>query len=136
MPVYDYECDSCKTITESIEHYNTEIIVCERCNHCFARRIISASGPNCANQDAEWIRSVLEVVDKEGGKHCQRFLKNPTRKNYNAYMKGEGIRPLESGEQMRPPIKNRKEEEAITRDVIARSVSRFTPQQYEEYNRR
>ena len=45
--------------------------------------------------DASWLPSVLEVVDKEGGPHCQRFLQNPTRQNYKAWMKGEHIVPME-----------------------------------------
>lgn len=55
-----------------------------------------------ANEDAPWIRSVLEVVDKDSTKpHVVAFRENPTRTNYNLWMKGEGLRPLENGEKRR-----------------------------------
>lgn len=100
MPVYDYECQN-GHITEHIAGINETILPCPVCQGQ-ATRIISVSGPNLNNDDAPWIKSVLEVVDKEGGAHCQEFLRNPTRRNYRAWMQKEGIRPMEPGER---PIK-------------------------------
>jgi hypothetical protein len=68
-----------------------------------AYKIITASGQFCVNEDADWIRSIREVVDKEGGVSSQRFLQDPTRQNYKKWMKDTGIRPMESGEKMKPP---------------------------------
>jgi len=102
-PIFDHECKSCQHIFESIQPVDCEEINCPECGGK-AKRIISCSGQNCANEDAGWIRSVLEVVDKESNApHVRRFLKDPTRSNYKAWMKGEGIRPLENGEGKRKP---------------------------------
>jgi hypothetical protein len=62
------------------------------------------SGVHLGNDDTQgWIKSVLEVVDKDSqAPHVQNFVKDPTRRNYKAWMKGEGIRPLESGESKKP----------------------------------
>ena len=49
-------------------------------------------------EDPMWLNGTLEVVNKDGGPHCQDFLKNPNRSNYKSWMKGEGLRPLEEGE--------------------------------------
>lgn len=102
MPVYDHLCKCGKTF-EAIMPMDRETAVCPECGEQ-AKRIISCSGQNCANEDAEWIRSVLEVVDKDSNApHVKRFLKEPTRSNYKAWMRGEGIRPLEPGEERRRP---------------------------------
>ena len=104
MPLYDYECPSCGAVTEHIAETYEEFLPCPKCKN-LAERIISVSGVNTANEDADWIRSVTEVVDKEGGEHCQRFLKNPTRSNMRNWMRKEGLRHLEPGETQhrRPP---------------------------------
>lgn len=76
-----------------------EVGECSNCGNK-AKRIISCSGQNCGNEDAEWIRSVLEVVDHSSNeKHTREFIKNPTRSNYKAWMKGEGLRHMEPGEE-------------------------------------
>jgi putative FmdB family regulatory protein len=93
MPIYDYECGSCGAITERYAKIDDEILACEKCASD-AYRIISVGGHYCGNQDAPWLKSVLEVVDKDPSKpHCVEFRKNPTRANWKAWMKGEGIRP-------------------------------------------
>jgi putative FmdB family regulatory protein len=99
MPLYDFECKSCNTTTEKITHWSENAVVCPKC-HGIAFRIISIHGQNCTNEDAPWIRSVLEVVDKDSDKvHTKRFLAEPTRENYRAWMKAEKIRHLEPGEK-------------------------------------
>ena len=36
------------------------------------------------NQDADWIKSVVDVVDKDDkSPHVQEFIRNPTRDNMN-----------------------------------------------------
>jgi putative FmdB family regulatory protein len=101
MPLYDYECPVCGYRDERIESVETTKVVCLRCKN-LANRIISSRSVNVANEDAPWIRSVLEVVDKDSTKpHVVAFRENPTRTNYNLWMKGEGLRPLENGEKRR-----------------------------------
>lgn len=96
MPIYDYECGSCGSITERYAKIGDDIMPCEQCASD-AYRIISVSSHYCSNEDAPWIKSVLEVVDKDPTKpHCVEFRKNPTRSNWKNWMKGEGIRPAEN----------------------------------------
>ena len=86
MPLFDFECKTCGRIKESIQRFNVDCIKCE-CG-ANAKKIISASGQYCANQDATWLKSVLDVVDKDSkAPHVQEFIKNPTRKNYQNWMK-------------------------------------------------
>lgn len=93
MPIYDYECGSCEAITERYAKINDDIQSCEQCGSD-AYRIISVSGHYTGNEDAAWLKSVVEVVDKDPSKtHCQDFIKNPTRSNWKKWMAGEGIRP-------------------------------------------
>ena len=73
-----------------------------QCPSCqgIASKIISIPGSNLASESPPWIRSVLEVVEKNSGKRCcQEFLRNPTRDNYKKWMVGTGLRPLEAGEK-------------------------------------
>ena len=97
MPIYDTECRECGFEQEVISGVD-EYPPCSKCGGP-TNRLISARGPNCANEDAAWIRDVLEVVDKEGGPHCQRFLHNPTRRNYLRWKAEEGVRHFEPGEK-------------------------------------
>lgn len=103
MPIYDMECQTCGTVFEAIMPIDREETDCAKCGRK-AVRIISVSGQNCANEDASWIRSVLEVVDHSSdAPHTREFIKNPTRANYKAWMKGEGLRPVEDGERLTRP---------------------------------
>jgi putative FmdB family regulatory protein len=103
MPVYDFECTKCGEVKEVILFdVNINEQECPICSGT-AKKIISAGGTNCFNEDADWIRSITEVVDKDGGRHCQEFLKRPTRANYKKWMKKEGVRHREDGEPLKPP---------------------------------
>lgn len=104
MPIYDFECKRCGKRKEFFYKVADcpAFVFCPKCSGEMVK-IISVNGVNTANQDAEWLKSVREVVDKEGGPHCQAFLKDPTRDNYKRWMKGEGIRPLEPGERPKVP---------------------------------
>jgi len=101
LKLYDYQCIVCNHVFEELGDDNA-VIYCKKCG-CYTKRIISVPGGTNANQDADWIRSVCEVVDKDGGPHCQELLKYPTRDNYKKWMKVEGIRPYEEGEGVRRP---------------------------------
>jgi putative FmdB family regulatory protein len=115
MPIYDFECQdgSCGIIFEAIAGVD-EMVECPKCGFS-CKRLISVPGVNCFNQDAAWIKSVTEVVDKDSPKpETREFLKNPTRDNYHAWMRAEGIRPFEQGERTRPEKPNM---ETVYRDV-------------------
>lgn len=99
MPVYDYQCVKCGKIEEkihTIRQHETESFQCS-CGGDMAS-IITASGQYCGNEDADWLKSVPAVVDKEGGPAAQEFIKNPTRTNYKNWMKEAGVRPMDHGE--------------------------------------
>jgi putative FmdB family regulatory protein len=101
MPIYDYLCPA-EHIHERYARVDEEVFDCPECGDK-AKRIISLGGPSTTNEDAPWIRSVLEVVEKDG--HCRvsnEFLKYPTRTNYKRWMKEKGIRPMEN-ERGGPP---------------------------------
>lgn len=101
MPIYDHECPKCDKIFEAIAGIDEISVPCE-CG-AQANRIISCGQCYTGNEDADWLKSVLEVVDKDNPSPAtQEFIKNPNRSNYRAWMKSEGIRPLENNEPMRP----------------------------------
>ena len=96
MPVYDQECPQCG-VFEAIAGYEESLLPCPMCGKQ-SRRIISGSHRN--NDDAPWIRTVLEVVDKHGKEpETKEFLRNPTRSNMKAWMKARGLRHMEPGEE-------------------------------------
>jgi hypothetical protein len=103
MILSDFECTKCGYIEEHLCDQDEHLIACTRCWEP-AKRIISLGRVYAGNQDAPWIKSVLEVVDKDSKKpHVQEFLKNPTRSNYKKWMKGEGLRPADYTEHGGPP---------------------------------
>ena len=103
MPVYDFECKSCGIVTESIQTINKKSIKCPFCGKR-AARIISCNGIYTGNDDAGWLKSVRDVVEKNSGKpHAEEFLKNPTRTNLKNWMAKENLRNLEPGEGDRDP---------------------------------
>jgi putative FmdB family regulatory protein len=103
MAIYDYECEKCGTITEAIRKVEEKEIPCPKCGKR-ARRIISASGCYLGNESPAWIKSVLEVVDRESTKpHVREFINNPTRETYRKWMKGEKIRPVDYSVKGGPP---------------------------------
>jgi hypothetical protein len=80
------------------------------------------------NQDAPWIRTVLEVVDKSNpAAHVQDFVKHPTRETYKAWMKKEKIRPMDYTEHGAPPTAHKPPEidtSQIHREVLERYKKR------------
>ena len=101
MPIFDNECQQCKTVFESIAKVSEEILPCPKCG-ADSKRIISGSYRQ--QDDSVWIRSVLDVVDRESKEpHTREFLKRPTRENYKNWMKATGLRHFEPGEERQRP---------------------------------
>lgn len=100
MPAYDYRCLGCELIHEAFYKMadKPKTIPCPECGE---KSISYPSVGAILGDEAGWLNSVTEVVDKQGGEHCQRFLADPTRDNYKKWMKGSGVRPMESGEERR-----------------------------------
>jgi hypothetical protein len=129
MIIADFECQACGNISEEICNSGKKRGACPECGKP-SKRIISFGKVYTGNQDAPWLKSVLEVVDKESPKrHVQNFVKNPTRDNYKAWMKGEGIRPADHTEHGAPPVYQRPrvdkfERERLTRDLFEKHRAR------------
>ena len=129
MILSDFECPKCGESFEQLCNSDETTGICLACG-CEARRIISLGRVYMGNQDATWLKSVLDVVDKDNqAPHVQAFVKNPNRANYKAWMKGEGIRPADHTERGAPPIYSRPEQdsgrlERITREVMAKRQAR------------
>lgn len=109
MPTYPFRCETCN---REIEHVcrmaeRPNRIACMVCGGVMTQ---VPSLPAVMGDEAAWLKSVTEVVNKDGGEHCQRFLRDPNRANYKAWMKGENLRPMEPGEQTwkRPPKRDRR----------------------------
>lgn len=96
MPLYDYQCRACSHAFEDMAPVAGPDPVCPRCGGG-VERLVSVGGGY--REDADWIASVLDVVDKEdGAAHVRAFAAEPNRTTYRAWMRGEGLRPLEPGE--------------------------------------
>lgn len=119
MPIYDYECSKCGHIRERYANVNTKYLKCPKCQGS-SKRLISASGVYTGNQDADWIKSVREVVGDET-REGREFKRDPTRANYKRWMKKKGLRPYEPGERTKP---ERPDDSAIQRQVIDRHFKR------------
>lgn len=106
MITVDFECRS-GHITEHLVHFKQKKADCSVCGKT-AKRIISNGRVNMANEAPSWLPSVLDVVDRTDKRsHVQEFVKHPTRATYKAWMKGEGIRPLDHTEHGGPPAAKR-----------------------------
>lgn len=106
LRLFDFECADCDVVFEALLDVSTNVHTynqwpsCPLCDGKNTEKIIGVSTVYVGNQDANWLKSVSEVVDKAPWKpHCVEFLKNPTRANHRAWMKGEGLRMMEDGEQ-------------------------------------
>lgn len=110
MILTDMECPECGFIEELLIDPNEDKLnFCPRCG-AVSKRIISLGRVYCSNQDAKWLKSVLDVVDKDDNRpHVRNFRENPTRENYKAWMRGEGIKPLDYTDHGAPPVARKPE---------------------------
>ena len=128
MPIYDYECKKCGLVSEHITKWNVVLNLGCTCGGD-VRRIISVSGQYCGNESPTWLRSTLNVVDKENrASHIQNFIKNPTRETYKAWMKGEKIKPADYTVKGGPPVyeKPKRDIKKITDELYRRHRERNT----------
>ena len=103
MIVADFECRRCHRVHEAITSHGKA----PKCPVCGAntKRIITAGRVNMVNEAPEWLKSVVDVADRSSDKaHVKAFVKNPTRRTYREWMKGEGIRPMDYTEHGAPPM--------------------------------
>jgi len=98
MIIHDYMC-RCGYEFEVVVKWDEYTAHCPICENDAKRVYKGFKG--IAHEEVEWLKDTLEVVDKEGGQHCQDFLNHPSRRNYKAWMKGEGLRPMEEGEKIK-----------------------------------
>ncbi|MFO7748946.1 MAG: zinc ribbon domain-containing protein [Desulfobacteraceae bacterium] len=98
MPLFDFRCEQCETVSEHMAEADERTRQCEDCGGIM-NRLLSWRDSNVLREEAPWIRTVLDVVAKDSDKpETKDFLKNPTRSNMKRWMKSEGIRHAEPGE--------------------------------------
>ena len=96
MPLYDFACRVCGRVFEAMAPMDQIEDVCA-CGGS-AKRLLSIGRGYRA--DADWLPSVTAVVDKDSSApHVRAFLAEPSRANYRRFLRGEGIRPQEPGEE-------------------------------------
>lgn len=121
MIIHDYECQKCGIVQEEYLESNN-IPASIKCPACGGKALKIVSKANTSPVDSSWISTVRDVVDKKSdAPHCKEFLRHPTRSNMNKWMKGEKLRPLESGEQCLPP----KRTEADRADTKKKMLTKF-----------
>jgi putative FmdB family regulatory protein len=126
MPMYDYSCPDCKQICELFTKADDMSEQC--CPVCASpmNRILSWGGMNVFREEAPWLNSVLDVVAKDSDKpHTKAFLAEPTRTNYKKWMKAEGIRPLENGEQHASRVMQQQREAEFERSAVENAMRRL-----------
>lgn len=104
MPIYEFACPICGFTTEMFTTMGVEFAGCPNCQG-EARKQFSFGQSAPYQEESPWIRTVTEVVSKDGEHAVDReFLKNPTRKNYQAWMKYHKLIPVEN-EHGGPPTR-------------------------------
>lgn len=101
MPIFDFRCNQCDSICEEYVHdYRIPSVLCRICKKGIAFKQFSFR--SAYKEDASWIPSVLDVVDKDSkAPHVRKFLETPNRTNWLNWMKEEHIRPLENNERIK-----------------------------------
>jgi hypothetical protein len=119
MILADFECSKCNTVTEHYVDAQQKTVEC-KCGGK-AKKIISLPGVYVNSENPNWLKSVIDVVDKEDKRpHVQEFLKHPTRENYKRWMKEEKIRPVDWTVHGAPPTYQKPPEPDI--DKIAHQI--------------
>jgi putative FmdB family regulatory protein len=103
MPMYDMQCRSCKIVYEVFTTPDDKLGLCPECGAVSDRVYLTIGMIRTSDDGGNHYSEMLEVVDKEGGKHCQDFLRHPNRGSYENWKKTEGIRHIEPGEKLIKP---------------------------------
>lgn len=112
MPLHDFQCLKCGTISEEFVKWDEYELECLMCDGITKRVYLKFNG--IKKEDPSWLKDTIDVVDKDGGAHCQEFIKHPNRQNYNNWMDTEGLRPMDEGESMK---KKKKDTSGIRKKV-------------------
>lgn len=116
----DFEC-LCGRVYEELTTPETESIGCVACGR-EARKVISI-GHGAYREDAPWIETVLDILDKDSTKeHVRAFLSEPTRKNWRKWKAGEGLREYCEGEK--PVIRNEPDTKRMAERLMQRHMER------------
>ena len=100
MPLYDFACPACQARFEDMAAVEEATHACPIGGELATRLLSFGQG---YRSDAPWIDSVTAVVEKGSGKpHVDAFLAAPNRDTYRNWMRGEGLRLQEPGEQCQP----------------------------------
>lgn len=123
MILHDFMCLQCNHVEEFLVDRDTEVMECPKCQHIMKITFLRSGGHRLPD-DTPWLKTVLEVVDKDAGPdkpHTREFLRNPTRENYHNWMKENGIRPLEDNER---PRRKTESEARMDRKAMAKTLLR------------
>jgi hypothetical protein len=102
MPIHDFSCFICGNTEERFVWPEFDWVPCSTCQGEM-KKLFSFGQSQPIQENANWLPSVLEVVDKESRDPVDKvFLKDPTRTNYLRWMKHHGLRPLDN-ERGGPP---------------------------------
>jgi hypothetical protein len=89
------------------------------------RRIITMSGEHTGNQDAPWVRTVDDIIEKDSkDPRDQKFLKSGmTRRDLKTWQKERNLRHMTPGEKpRRPPAPDmEKINKKLTENLIKRN---------------
>jgi len=122
MPIYNFSCAICGMEEERIADFDTEIMPCEFC--CGESYKQFSFGQSFeVREDAPWIRTVLDVVDKESCDPTdRRFISEPNRGNYHAWMRHHNLRPFENSRDF--PKKQDIDIESVAHDLLKMKSAR------------
>ncbi len=122
MPLYIFSCPICGLEDERIVDYDTKIMPCEFCQGESYQQFSFGQSFE-VRDDAPWIRSVLEVVDKESHDVVDRqFIDTPDRRNYQRWMKHHKLVPFENERDF--PKRQPENIEAMTHELLKMKAAR------------
>lgn len=110
-PLYDYECPDGHVFEVFTSANDKHPKMCPRClvsdrelkTFGYGRRIISKVSTRASDDSNPEIRGSADVVDPSESREAADFVRNPTRKNQDAYMKRHNLRFFEDGERPQKP---------------------------------
>ncbi len=121
-PLYNFSCPICGLVDERIVDYDTQISPCEFCQGEAAKQFSFGQSFE-VREDAPWLKSVIDVVDKESVDLIdRRFIDQPNRKNYQNWMRHHNLRPFENERDF--PKRQPENIEVITHELLQMKTAR------------